>query len=441
MTAIILIILMLKRCILFCSLFPALLGAQTSNAAMLRDLDTRIAAITPQVVTWRRDIHQHPELSFQETRTAALVAAHLKSLGLEVTTGVGGNGVVGILHGAHPGPVVALRAELDALPVTEPGDLPYKSTARAMYNGQEVGVMHACGHDTHVAMLMGAADVLTGMKAKLNGTVKFIFQPAEESAPVGGAGPMIAAGVLENPHVDAIFALHVGPGQLGTVTYHAGGTLASSDAFHIVVHGKQTHGAMPWAGVDPIVVSAQIVLALQTIVSRQLDLTHSPSVISVSAINGGNRDNIIPDSVVMVGTIRTFDETVRRQVFDRVTKTAEQIASASGASATVKIDEGYPATINDPALTERMLPTVQRVVGASKVSERPPFTTSDDFSRFAQKVPGFYIGLGVTPPSMDWRTAAPNHSPLFVADDGALPIGVRIMAGLALDYLNGRASP
>jgi amidohydrolase len=432
---------MFERCIALCALFPALLGAQTSDAATLRDLDARVAAVTPQVVTWRRDIHQHPELSFHETRTAALVAAHLKSLGLDVTTGVGGNGVVGILRGAHPGPVVALRAEMDALPVTEPGNLPYKSTVRAMYNGQEVGVMHACGHDMHVAMLMGVADVLTGMKSKLDGTVKFIFQPAEESAPVGGAGPMIAAGVLENPHVDAIFALHVGPGELGAVSYHSGGALASSDAFHIVVHGKQTHGAMPWAGVDPIVASAQIVLGLQTIVSRQLDLSTSPAVVSVSAIDGGNRDNIIPDSVTLTGTIRTFDEGVRRDVFARVTKTAEQIAMASGATATVKIDEGYPATINDPALTRRMLPTLQRVAGASNVSERPASTTSEDFSRFAQKVPGFYVGLGVTPPSMDWHTAAPNHSPLFVADEAALPIGVRIMAGFALDYLDGRATP
>jgi amidohydrolase len=432
---------MIIRSFLLLGVLPGLLGAQTSNAAMLRDVDARIAAVTPRVVAWRHDIHQHPELSFQETRTAALVAAQLRALGLEVSTGVGGNGVVGLLRGAHPGPVVALRAEMDALPVTEPGDLPYKSTARAMYNGQEVGVMHACGHDTHVAMLLGAAAVLTGMKSKLNGSVKFIFQPAEESAPVGGAGPMIAAGVLENPHVDAMFALHVGPGRLGSVSYGTGGTLASSDAFHIIVHGKQTHGAMPWAGVDPIVVSAQIVLGLQTIVSRQLDLSASPAVISVSAINGGNRDNIIPDSVMLTGTIRTFDEGVRRNVFDRVTKTAQQIAAASGATATVKIDEGYPATINDAALTRRMLPTLQRVAGASNVSERSPSTTSDDFSRFAQKVPGFYVGLGVTPPSMDWHTAAPNHSPFFVADDAALPIGVRIMTGFALDYLDGRATP
>jgi amidohydrolase len=258
------------------ALCPLALQAQTSLDAQHSEIDRKAAELAPRVVQRRRDIHQHPELSFQETRTAALVAQHLKSLGLEVQTGVGGNGVVGILRGGKPGPVVALRADMDALPVTEMVDLPFKSTVRAMYNGQEVGVMHACGHDNHVAILMGTAELLAGMKDRIPGTVKFLFQPAEEAPPRGGAGPMIEAGVLENPHVDAVFGLHVGPGALGTVGYHSGPTAASADNFKIIVHGKQTHGAMPWAGVDPIVVGAQIVLGLQAIMSRQVDLSSAP---------------------------------------------------------------------------------------------------------------------------------------------------------------------
>jgi amidohydrolase len=416
---------------------PAVLAAQTSDAGTLSEIDRRTAAVLPSVIEWRRDIHQHPELSFQETRTAGVVAAHLRSLGLDVKTGVGGNGVVGVLRGGRPGPVVALRADMDALPVTEPDGLPFKSTVRATYNGQDVGVMHACGHDNHVAILLGAADVLSGMKDRLPGTVKFIFQPAEEAPPVGGAGPMIDAGVMENPHVDVVFGLHVSPGPLGAVSYHAGGWLAAADQFRIVVHGKQAHGGMPWTGVDPIVVGAQIVLGLQTVVSRQVDLTTSPAVVTVGAFNGGVRNNIVPDSVVLIGTIRTFDEGVRREVFARVKRTAQGIAQSAGATADAQIEEGYPVTVNDPALLDRMLPTLRRVAGAKNVAERSPSTAAEDFSRFAQKAPGMFISLGVTPPSIDWHTAAPNHSPLFVADEAALPMGVRIMSGLAIDYLNG----
>ncbi|MEP6992355.1 MAG: amidohydrolase [bacterium] len=420
-------------------LAPAALAAQTTDGATMSELTQRVTAVTPRVVTWRRDIHEHPELSFQETRTAALVAAHLRSLGLDVTTGVGGNGVVGVLHGSKPGPVVALRADMDALPVTEQGSLPFKSTVRATYNGQDVGVMHACGHDNHVAILMGVADVLSGMKDKFPGTVKFFFQPAEESPPVGGAGPMIAAGVMEHPHVDAVFGLHVGPGPLGAVSYHANGWLAAADAYRIVVHGRQAHGGMPWNGVDPIVVGAQIVLGLQTVVSRQVDLTTSPAVVTVGAFNGGVRNNIVPDSVVLIGTIRTFDEGVRHEVFTRVRRTAENIALASGAKADVEITEGYPVTINDPALLDRMLPTLRRMAGAQMVAESTPATAAEDFSKFAQKAPGLFVSLGVTAPGIDWHTAAPNHSPLFAADEAALPVGVRVMSGLAIDYLNGQA--
>jgi amidohydrolase len=417
-------------------LIPAALGAQAS-ASTRTEIERRATELAPKVVAWRRDIHQHPELSFQETRTAALVADHLRKLGLEVQTGVGGNGVVGVLRGGRPGPVVALRADMDALPVTEMVDLPFKSTVRAQYRGQEVGVMHACGHDNHVAILMGTAELLAGMKDRIPGTVKFLFQPAEESPPTGGAGPMIDAGALENPKVDAVFGLHVGPGPSGRVSYTNGAALAAADGFRIVVHGKQTHGAVPYAGVDPIVVGSQIVLAFQTIVSRQVNLSSAPAILTVGAFNGGNRENIIPDSVVMIGTIRTFDESVRAEIHTRVKRTAESIAQSAGATADVRIDIGYPVTINNAGLTARMLPTLQRAAGAGNVSAGTASTASEDFSRFAQKVPGLFVFLSVTPPNIDWRTAASNHSPLFQADEAALPVGVRIMSELAVDYLTG----
>ena len=420
-------------------LLPAMLHAQASSAVSLRaEIDRRAGEIAPRVTTWRRDIHQHPELSYQETRTAALVAQHLKTLGLEVQTGVGGNGVVGVLRGARPGPVVALRADMDALPVTELVNVPFKSTVRTTYNGQDVGVMHACGHDNHVAILMGAAEVLAGMKDRLPGTVKFIFQPAEETPP-GGAIAMIQAGALENPKVDAIFGLHVGPGALGSVGYRAGPISASGDNYKIIVHGKQTHGAIPWAGVDPIVVGAQIVLGLQTVVSRQVDLSDANAILTVGAFNAGNRTNIIPDSAVLIGTVRTFSEGVRTEIHARLKKTAENIAQSAGATAEVETEYGYPVTVNDPALTARMVPTLKRAAGADKVYEASRTTTSEDFSRYAQKVPGFFVWLGVTPATKDWRTAPTNHSPLFEADEAALPIGVRIMSELAIDYLTGAA--
>jgi len=417
-------------------LLPAALSAQAPTTVR-QEVERRATELAPKVVAWRRDIHQHPELSFQETRTAALVADHLRKLGMEVQTGVGGNGVVGILRGGKPGPVVALRADMDALPVTEMVDLPFKSTVRAQYRGQEVGVMHACGHDNHVAILMGTAELLAGMKDRLPGTVKFLFQPAEESPPSGGAGPMIDAGALDNPKVDAVFGLHVGPGQSGRVTYSPGPALAAADGFRIVVRGRQTHGAVPYAGIDPIVVGSQIVLALQTIVSRQVNLSSAPAILTVGAFNGGNRENIIPDSAVMIGTIRTFDESVRSEIHMRLKRTAESIAASAGAKAEVTIDIGYPVTVNNVALTTRMIPTLQRAAGAGNVGPSTASTASEDFSRFAQKVPGLFVFLSVTPPTIDWRTAAPNHSPLFQADEAALPVGVRVMSELALDYLSG----
>lgn len=411
-------------------------GAQASNVALHAEVERRANEINARVVAWRRDIHQHPELSFQETRTAALVAQHLKALGLEVQTGVGGNGVVGVLRGARPGRTVALRADMDALPVTELVDVPFKSTVRATYNGQDVGVMHACGHDNHVAILMGTAEVLTRMKDRLTGTIKFVFQPAEESPPLGGAGPMIEAGVLESPKVDAMFGLHVFPGRAGTVTYRGGPVYASGDNFKIIVRGRQTHGAIPWSGIDPIVVGSQIVLALQTIMSRQVDLSSANAILTVGAFNAGNRTNIIPDSAVLIGTVRAFDETVRNEIHTRLRKTAEGIAQSAGARVLVEIELGYPVTVNDPALTARMIPTLQRIAGASNVNEQARTTTAEDFSRYAMKVPALMISLGVTPPSKDPKTAAANHSPLFEADEAALSVGIRLMSGLALDFLS-----
>ena len=408
-----------------------------STAALRSDIERRVDLVMPRVIGWRRDIHEHPELSGEEVRTAALVAAHLKSLGMDVTTGVGGHGVVGVLRGGKPGPVVALRADMDALPVAELVDLPFRSVVKSTYRGQSVGVMHACGHDNHVAILMGAAEVLAGMKATLPGTVKFIFQPAEEGAPngEGGAAPMIRAGVLENPHVDAIFGLHVFPGPLGSVGYRVGPLLAAANSFTLTVRGKQTHGAAPWAGADPIVIGSQIVMGLQTIISRQTDITSVPAIVTVGAINGGIRNNIIPDSVVMIGTIRTFDPVQRTDIFARMKRTAEQIALSSGASAAFVVDSGYPVTVNDSALTNRMLPTLRWAARDAGAGIRPLVTGAEDFSYFQERVPGVFVMLGVTPKDKDPRTVAANHSPLFFADEAALPNGVRTMAALAVEYL------
>ena len=422
---------------------PLAAPAQTP-AAVAAEIDRRALAINDTVVAWRRDIHEHPELSGQETRTAALVAARLQKLGIQVRTGVGGTGVVGVLQGGRPGPVVALRADMDALPVTEEVDVPFRSRVRAQYNGQEVGVMHACGHDTHVAMLLGAAEVLAGMRARLPGTVVFLFQPAEES--LGGAAGMIRDGALDNPKPSAVFGLHVFPYPVGSVVYRTGALMAAGGTLRIVVRGRQTHGAMPWNGVDPVVVASQIVLGLQTIVSRQTDLTASPAIVTVATINGGVRNNIIPDSVVMTGTIRTFDETQRQQLPTLVRRTAESIAAAGGATAAVDASVAGTITYNDPALVDRMRPTVERVVGGgipgAKVLPGPPSTTSEDFSLFQQRVPGIFIFLGVTPEGTDPKLAAPNHSPKFYVDERALPIGVRLLSEMAVDYLLlGKGAP
>ena len=412
------------------------LQAQPS-ATLQSAIDRRARELEARVVAWRRDFHQNPELGNREFRTSRIVAEHLQKLGLEVRTNVARTGVVGVLRGGRPGAVVALRADMDALPVTEEVDLPFKSTVKVQYNGQEVGVMHACGHDNHVAILMGVAEILTAMKAEIPGTVKFIFQPAEEGPPLGeegGAPLMLKEGAFDNPKVDAVFGLHVFPMETGHVEYRSGGLMASSDNFYITVKGRQTHGAIPWAGVDPIVAASQIVLGLQTLTSRQTDLTMTPAVVTVGMMRGGIRTNIIPDSVEMAGTIRTFDETVRASLHERLTRTAQSIAAASGASASVRIQKMTPVTWNDPPLTSRMIPTLERVLGKESVKVGQPTTTAEDFSYFQQAAPGMFFFIGVTPKDRMGQ-AAPNHSPRFFADEAVLVPGMRAMANLAMDYL------
>ena len=410
-----------------------------SASSLAPAIDAAAAAVESAVIQWRRDLHEHPELGNREFRTAGVVAEHLRALGFdEVRTGVAHTGVVGLLKGALPGPVVALRADMDGLPGKEEVDLPFASKARGQWNGEEVGVMHACGHDCHVAILMGVAQVLAGLRSQLRGSVKFIFQPAEEMPPEGedgGAKMMIAEGALEKPTPRAIFGLHVTSRQAtGTIGYRPGPTMASSDKLKITVHGSQTHGAAPWLGVDPIVTAAQVVLGLQTVVSRTIDLTQEPAVVTIGMIRGGVRENIIPDSVEMRGTIRTFNEEMRDDIHERVTTLAEAVSRGSRAGCKVCIDKNYPVTVNDPVLTATMLPTLQRVAGAG-LNLVPKVTGSEDFSFFQRVVPGLFIFLGVTPPGADPKKAAPNHSPRFYVDESGLLLGVRALAHLACDYL------
>jgi amidohydrolase len=409
-----------------------------AQPALSAGIEAGASGIREKVVAWRRDFHQHPELSNREFRTSGIVADHLRALGLTVRAPVARTGVVGVLKGERPGPVVALRADMDALPVTEEVDLPFASKVRATYNGNEVGVMHACGHDLHTAILMGVAEVLAGMGENLPGTVVFIFQPAEEGAPEGeqgGAGLMIQEGALENPRPEAIFGLHVLPLPVGHIAYRPGAFMAAADSFRIEVRGRQTHGAQPWNGIDPIVTSSQIVLALQTLVSRQIDISRNPAVVSIGSIRGGVRFNIIPDLVELGGTIRTFDSAMQEDLHKRIRRTADMIAGASGASAQTAIVRINPVTYNDPELTERMAPTLKRVAGAEAVRVSAPLTVSEDFSMYEQKVPGLYFALGILPEGSPEAGAAPNHSPRFYADEGALIVGVRALANLAADYM------
>jgi amidohydrolase len=405
-------------------------------------LDQVAKTYMPQVIAWRRDIHQHPELSNSELRTAKIVADHLKSLGIEVRTGVAHTGVVGILRGGKPGPVVALRADMDALPVTEQVDLPFKSTVTATYRGEKVGVMHACGHDSHTALLLGTATALASLRDQLPGTVVFLFQPAEEGTPDGsrgGAWLMLKEGVFDAPKPDAAFGLHVWSAlNVGKIGYRSGPFMAAADRFRILVKGEQTHGSRPWGGIDPIVAASQIVMGLQTLVSRQIDISSTPAVVSVGAIKGGIRNNIIPDQVEMIGTFRTFDPAVRQQIIDGITRTSKDIAAAGGATAEVEFgDDNDPVTVNDPKLTARMLPALERAAGPGNVLEIPFVTGAEDFSFFGEAVPSLFFFVGITPAGQDAAKAPSNHSPKFYIDESGLELGLRAMLGLAVDYLQG----
>ncbi len=411
-----------------------------SASALADAIDQAAAALDARVIAWRRDLHEFPELGNREFRTATIVADHLRSLGLdEVRTGVAHTGVIGLLKGALPGPVVALRADMDGLPVREQVDLSFASKAIGEWNGEAVGVMHACGHDCHVAILMGVAQILAGLRAQLRGSIKFIFQPAEELPPEGedgGAKMMIAEGALENPTPGVIFGLHVTSRlPTGVLGYRPGPTMASNDRLKITIEGRQTHGAAPWAGVDPIVTAAQVVLGLQTIVSRTQDITREPAVVTIGAIRGGVRENIIPDSVEMRGTIRSFDESMREDIHERVTTLAEAVSRGSRAGCQVCITRSYPVTVNDPALTAKMVPTLQRVAGDDRLELIPKVTGSEDFSFFQRLIPGLFFFVGVTAPGIDPQTAPPNHSPRFQVDEAGLQLGVRALAHLTCDWL------
>ena len=406
------------------------------------DLDAAVNYVEPKVIAWRRDLHQHPELSNREIRTAKLVAEHLRRLGLEVETGIAHTGVVGLLKTGQPGPTIALRADMDALPVTERTDVPFKSTATANYRGETVGVMHACGHDSHVAVLMGVAEILVKMKQDLHGNVLFVFQPSEEGAPQGeqgGASLMLKEGLFDRYKPEVAFAWHAWASfNTGTIGYRSGPLMAGSQIWSAVVNGKQTHGARPWQGVDPIVAAAQIIGGLQSIVSRQVDITRNPAVVSVGTVKGGVRDNIIPDSVEMRGTIRTFEEPQYLQVTQAMKRMVEDTAAANGATATFTLDPyRNPVNYNNPALTARMLPSLRKVAGAENVIEIPLITAGEDFAFFAQKVPSLFFFVGVTPVGTDAATAPSNHSPLFYLDESALPIATRAFTQVAVDYLNG----
>jgi len=401
--------------------------------------------IEPDVVAWRRDFHGNPELGNREVRTARVVADHLRSLGFDaVQEKVAHTGVVGLLKGGKPGPVVGLRADMDALPVTEEVDMPFKSTVRTEWNGQACGVMHACGHDAHTAILMGVAAVLAGMRERIAGSVKFVFQPAEETPPIGengGARMMIAEGCLRNPDVGAIFGLHVvSMHTTGQISYRSGPFMASADDFRVSVRGAQTHAAMPWLGVDPIVVGSQIVMGLQTVVSRKMDITHEPSVVTVGVFHGGVRHNIVPGEVKLEGTIRAFDERQRSEIHEHVARIAEMIAQASGAIANVHIHRWYDVTVNHPGLTEWSVPTLARIAGEANVNVVHKVCYAEDFSFYQKEVPGFFYFVGCTPAGRDAATAASNHSPRFYVDEACLKLGVKTLSALALDWLAANAA-
>ena len=405
---------------------------------MSREIDAATARILPKVVEWRRHLHQYPELGNRETKTAKYIEDHLRKLGIEVRAGVAKTGVVGILKGAQPGPVIGLRADMDGLPVTERNSLPFASKETADYNGQKVGVMHACGHDTHVAMLMGTAEVLAGMKDKIKGTVVFIFQPAEEGPPAGeegGAPLMVKEGVMDNPKIDAVFGIHINSQtDAGTIEYKSGAVMAASDWFQIKVKGRQTHGAYPWLGTDPIAVASQIYIGLQMIVSRQSELTKAPVVITVGKINAGIRENIIPEELTMAGTIRTLDSAMQKDVHQKIRTTATKIAESMGATVEVTIDTKTLVTYNTPSLVEKMLPSLQKAAGKDNVQLTEWVTGAEDFSYFGEKAPAFYFTVGGMRKGQDPKTAPAHHTPDFMLDDSRLDVGIKAFANIVFDY-------
>ncbi|MEP6674775.1 MAG: amidohydrolase [Ferruginibacter sp.] len=421
---------------IFCSVVMSLTMFNCFSQNVL--LDKEIENIKSKLIEWRRHIHQNPELGSREFKTAEYIATYLRSLGLEVKTGIAKTGVVAILKGSKPGPVIALRADMDALPVTERANIPFASTVKTMYNNQEVGVMHACGHDSHVAMLMGTATILSKMKNEIAGTVKFIFQPAEEGPPEGeegGAALMVKEGVLENPKVDVIFGLHIESNiEIGKIQYKPGAFMAATEAFEIKVKGKSSHGSQPWLGIDPVTTSAMIIQGLQTIVSRQSDIIKAPVVITVAAINGGLRFNIIPEEVKMIGTIRTLDSAMRRQVLEKIKHTATTIAESQGAEAEVSFTNKTLVTFNNPQLVAEMLPSLQTALGKENVKEMNWVTGGEDFSFFGVNTPAFFFYLGGMPKGNDPAKAPPHHTPDFYIDDSKLDAGVRAFCQLVFDY-------
>jgi len=404
------------------------------------DVDQRAEVIENTVIEWRHHLHQYPELSNREFKTSAYVAEKLESFGIQVQKGVAHTGVVGILKGGKPGPVIALRADMDGLPVVERVPLEWASEVKGEFNGQEVGVMHACGHDTHVSILLGTAQVLSEIKEDLRGTIKFIFQPAEEGAPVGeegGAELMIKEGVLKNPDVDVIFGLHINSQtEVGKILYKPEGIMAAVNSFNIKVHGKQTHGSAPWDGIDPIVTSALIINGLQTTVSRQAKLTEAPAVVTVGAIHSGVRSNIIPEEAELIGTIRTLNEDMRVKILEDIRRTVVTIAESQGARAEIEIDKGYPITYNDSELTAQMLPSLQEAAGKENVVLRKPMTGAEDFSFFQQQVPGMFFFLGGMPKGKDPKEAYPHHTPDFFVADESMLLGIKTFCYLVIDYGN-----
>ena len=413
---------------------------QDIHAQLIQKLIPAINNIESGCIEWRRQLHRYPELGNREFKTARLIAGHLKKLGLEVKENIARTGVVGILKGGKPGPCIGLRADMDALPVVERVNIPFASKEKTIYNNEEVGVMHACGHDAHVAILMSVAEVLAGIKSELKGTIKFIFQPAEEGAPdgeEGGAALMIKEGVMENPEVEAIFGLHIQSRvEAGKIEYKPGAFMAAADFFSVKIKGKASHGSQPWLGVDPIAISAQIIQGLQYIVSRASELTKAPVVITVGKIQSGVRNNIIPEDCIMLGTIRTLDSAMQKDVHRRFIHTIKKIAEAGGAEAEVIIDTKTLVTYNDPALVKKMLPSLQAAIGAHNVTEREWVTGAEDFSYYGTKAPSFFFYLGGMPKGMDPHKAAPHHTPDFYIEDSAMKTGIKAFCQLVTDYLN-----